>query len=579
MMMNNPVDLFAEYAALNSGFCTVEPGGYFAYLTNSGSDPLTLCVSADGISFSTQVLSINEPIVNVGTPTPFIDFSGAACMGGGAFGGTFVVFTYNLPAADGCIAQSKAFTVWLVNNSVYLVREDDACMYELWGVSPADGSDIIPDITMPSEWITPKMDVQVQVERRDVEPLLNECLGPATIAYDSLEYIGTPVAAYTGPYGTVQGPIVTHTISTDTLQTTGIQIGGYIDYITIAGLGSVGMSGLIRNGVDHPHTTAGAQAYASYLSGALQTTLGMGNNFRIRIVNSGIYGFKIEATCANSVGWYGLDKTSCTLSWCNAGGCPTPNAYRTSTTVTQTVGGDFSKNFPDVFDPCDKSLGMWVQSCPLRADLEIFDLAGCNYNTLSLQNESGRRYYIFDYHNALGEGVGRQCICQTTTIEIQGSGCATPPGPAVFTWQGGGTNPKEFSPKDQDTAESDCGGCVAEVTYCLPEARDGGHAGTAGLLCQTAMSSTLIQSITSLIEDCNGNSGGAMTLTSLSVHDVPAAFTSCTPAPGAKTITSVHPADILPRTYYYAYKYTTTLLPFSNYGLIRVNILPGNCCT
>lgn len=569
-MIANPVNLFAEYAALNSGFCTVEPGGYFSYLTNSGSDPLTLCVSSDGISFSTQVLSVNEPIVSVGTPNPFIDFSGAAC-GGGAFGGTFVVFTYNLPAADGCIAQSKAFTVWLVNNQVSFSRNDEACVFELSAVNPSDGSEIIPDYLMPTGFITAQALYNTQVEARDIDGC-----GGAGIIVNTGSYLGTSQADFQAAQ-VLRGPYVQHSIETGTLTSDGVPVGGKINRIKLGGVGMLTIN-LTRNV---------GQSIGSYrlavrnnIKTTLDSLLGVGCH-QVAVSGSGNFQVKISMTCANGASpWAGIDKTDGFLEWCPTGTCPAPDAYNTTTVVTQTQAGAFSKEITGVYTtPCGEALKCKVETCPTAVTSPIYVLASCNYNNLTLDPATigGNRYYVFDDF----ETSFRQAICHTVEVTISGTGCSTPPGPAVYSWQGGGANPKEFDPLQQDTAESDCGGCISPgLEFCYPEARRTGHNVilNESLACATGSSTTLTQLISPDIEDCDGNDGYSMTLSSLTVHDVPAAFTSCTPIAALNTIQSVHPANILPRTYYYTYRFREGVEQRSNYQLVRVNIVPGSCC-
>lgn len=561
-MISNPVDLFSEYALLNVPNCVVEPGGYFTVTAQSpGTFPLTLCVSADGVTFAPQTFTASgQAIVSVGTDNPYIDFSGGCPGGPGPFTGNYVVVAYNLPAADGCVAQAKAFTLWMVNNQVLITRTDKACMYEGFGDNPSDQTEFAPDVDMLPDYITPSYDIKIKVERRDIEPSLNECAGSDALVYDTFTVVGQDIASYT-TNGSITGPVLTHSIEATDL----INIGGSLQQIKIAGAGMVNL-GTVRTGTMNQFITD----IRTDLNNALS-----GNKYML-IVQNASNRVRITMTCANGSPWVGIDKTDGFMSWCTTSTCP--GSLNSTTVVTQAISGSFEKFHSPYETPCGDFINLYTSLCPDRDVSEIIDAANSNYNSITLINEAGRRYYIYDKSAPL-EPNKRQVICHAVEALISGSGCATPPGPPVYSWQGGGSNPKEIAPLSEEIAESDCGGCVAERPFCFPEASDGGHTfGIDSLACSTGSSTTLIQNIAAMIEDCDGNDGTGMTLDSLTVHDVPAAFTSCTPNAATQRITSVHPANILPRTYYYAYQFNEAGEEKSNYALVRVDITPGSCC-
>ena len=431
-------------------------------------------------------------------------------------------------------------------------------MYEMLGVNPVNASNTAPNLYMQNNWVTPSWDIRLRVDRRNIEG----CVTNGNV-YNQVFTLGTTTAEYLsggGNFNLVFGPKLVHSMASGN-----INIGGCFKAIRIGGVTYT--LNIERGGTINQLATDVRNALLAALPA---------NSYGLSVTGSGTT-ITVQTLCANSATWVGIDKSDGFIQWTSTGGCG--GTAQSNTVVTQTISGGFTKLFSGEYTtPCGTDIGTYTDLCPNRVELEIIDASASNYNSIVLQNVSGRRYYIYDEVVPGETGVQRQAICQEVTVNLGGTGCSGPVGPADLYWQNAGNvNPKVFEPLEQDVAVSDCSGCIAEKPFCYPEARDSGHSGSSGgLNCSKTTSVTYELPVGSSVDKCGG---GAVTMSALTVHDVPAAFSSCTTNPATQRITSILPANSLPRTYYVAWRWRGPDNEWSNYALKRYNLLKNDCCT
>lgn len=574
--MVNPLNLFDEFDDLNGGGT---PTGGTWYLTShpSGAPTLSLCISCDsGATWALTVITVGAPgvgtpICSVGNHTPLIDINGD--VGGCAplaYPDGAYVFTYKPPNNAPCVSLTATLTVNVYTLGISLSRTSEACVYEAYAENPFVGGDTVPDILMPTDFITPYFLFDLNVDKRSIE----NCGSNSTVQTD-VEYIGTSLIDY-GNGDSISGPKLIYRIETPTSAFSPAG-GGYITALRLGLSGDINLSSIVRGSGESIHLFASRIANdPGGLFDQLDTLVGA-DHYEASVVAVTPNGIRFSFTCANSGSWEGIDKTDGYLEWCAAGGCP-PAGLVSTTAVTEVVSGDFTKVFPSMYTtPCGDDLSVIIGACPNRSELEIYDLAACNFGTLSLINEAGRRYHVYD-NGSDAEGGFRQNICNGVEITISASNCPGPIGPATYDWSSGSTdNPKLFDPLEEDNAQATCGECMISEGYCYPLAGKTGHDGLAtGISCAVGASASHIISLGSVVENCDGDT---ITMNQLTVHDVPAAFTSSTPDAGTQRITNTVPADVLPRTYYVAYRYREAGDEWSNYELVRTNVLKGDCCS
>lgn len=579
MNLSSPFNLYDAINELSENdYChPLTTDGYWTWDSSSPPlSPIRLCVSSDGVSYSVQSYTGGQTIAG-GVHNPWIDLSGDECGCNPLLSkpSTFLKFNYNIAATPECPAQWRQLRVDIVNSSV-TVRRIDACndpanseanLYELYGVNPITLGDTAPNVYMQNEWITPTWDIRLFVDRRNLEG----CTANATVS-DIIHNLGTPISAYSPPSGGLGssfGPKLTHRI------TATIPVGACVKSIKVAGT-TYGINQV------RPASPGGSVWAATTLWAAIDGALpgSHGDEYAFAVYFVGGNTFHIDFLCANSASWIGWDKADANIIVA-AGGCG--GAESTYNTVVQIMGGEFMRTFSDYYAlPCGGNLAVITDLCPNRNESEIINAPSSNYNSIVLQNTSGRRYYIYDGKEPGGEvTTGRVAICQEVNVRIIPLGCSTPPGPADLYWQvAGAENPKAFDPLEEDVAVSDCGGCISEYEFCYPEARDAGHSGAGdGLSCNTGSPTVYEYGVTNDIDKCGGGAV-VMPADGLAVYDVPSAFSSCVPNPATHRITSTIPANSLPRTYYVAWRFKDNVnFQWSNFALKRFNYLKGNCCT
>lgn len=569
--MTNPLDLFAEFDALNGGG-TPTGGTWYLTSTASGSPSMLVCLSCDGgsswnfVSLVAGAPGVGTPICSVGYHTPLIDINGdVGSCGPISYPDGAYVFTYKPPDNAPCVSLTATLTANLYTLSVDVTRTTEACMYELWAKNPITGTDTIPTIQMPSGWITPNAPFQAQVQRRS---LLN--CGSTTIVLDESKDFGISQLEYASG-SSIRGPKLQYTMSTSATAFD-FQGGGYIDTVRIANVGDVDLSAIKWNAPNSIYVWA-SQVKSALIS-ALDASVGP-FMYDVNVLAVPGRGLKIVMTCANVSGWAGFDKGDLLMSYCSDGDCP-PTPLDTDTIFSEKVVGDFTFTHNSYQNPCGGYMASLFEACPSVAELPIYDQPACNYDTLSLINASGRRYWVHDYGSS-SEGGRRQSICETNSFEIEATGCPGPIGPPTYGWSSGSPdNPQELLPLVEDTAEAECGDCLGTEEVCYPEARFTGHDGSLEFItCSAASPISHVISVASDVEKCGG---GTITMSQLSVSDVPAAFTSSVGDPATQRITNSIPADVLPRTYYVAYRFREAGGEWSNFALARTDVRKGDCC-
>lgn len=566
--MTNPLDLFSEFDALNGGGTPIN-GTWYLTSHPSGAPTLGLCISCDGgSSWNTVALTVGgpgvgTPICSLGYHTPLIDINGdvGACAPLAYPDGAYE-FTYK-PPNGACESLTATLTANLYTLAISLSRDDTACMYEAYAENPIDSSDNIPDITMPPGYITPYFEFNVNVDKRS---LLN-CTSLGTIQ-STLDNVGVSQVEFAAGTG-ISGPTLSHRIETPS---NAIFPNGYIETLRLGVSGDINLSAFVRGVGESIFVFINRLTNdPGGLKDQLDASVGA-YMYNVQVGSNGADGVRFTFTCANVVGWEGIDKTDGFLSWCQSGGCP-PSSGST-TTVTQIVSGDFIASYPTLYTtPCGDPLFVKVEACPGNAELGIYDVAASNYNSLVLQNVSGRRYYVTDL---AAEGFYRQAVCHDVEVTINSSGCPAPISPVVYDWSSGSTdNPKLFDPLEQDDAQVDCDGCMISESFCYPEAGFAGHGVGESITCNSASPIEHLVSLGSVVTSCSGN---PITMVQLQSVDVPAAFTSSVPDAGTQRITNTLPADVLPRTYYVAYRYRDPVEGWSNFELVRTHVAKGDCC-
>lgn len=580
MALTNPVNLYGELSSVCA--CTPDVGGTWSLTSAPAVPTFSLCVNKNGAGFSNESITALPHNMGGGSEEDIvIDFTGASCGGSNANDGVYV-FVYTV--GEGACQSSATVTVTLIDNEVSINRYDEACVYHLDIVNPSTPTNIskkiatynkvAPDIFLTNEWITPRLSYQARVTRTDLE----NCIGPNSVTmYTSNATVGESHTAYTAdkPAGVssvgVDGPYVTQSFQIDGLS---FSAGGYIKTIKLY----IGGSPVTVDLSSIPYTTTISQFAIDLQAGivtAMNAVTGSNTFYDCTVGLAGGTNIKFTYMCAHNVtGWCGINKADTEVKVCLSGGCTGDTCGVSGITclypsVTQSATGKFQRSTGVLYTtPCGDDLSIFFELCPNRqADIEFFDLSGCDYNTLALVNANGRGYYT----NA-GEGTNTQYkICQTQSLSADSS--STSCSGATYSWSPSGSGDTIVADSNVAyTVTADCQGCLdTSPEYCFPTADD---IDANVVICKDTPNNNVTGVAMAVV---NSNcSAGTIDYASVQFLDVDNFITPTYSGPSSVDLAI--PADEMPSFYYMVYQVPDSLGRKSNFAIFSVRLFRSSQC-
>lgn len=570
MPLINPVNLFD---ALDG---TPQAGGSWKLFSASSWDG-NLCTSADGFGYTNQAITPNVTLLAGGNDVVYVDFTGVSCGVSAEGDGTYV---FHYTVGNGSCTATSVLTIDVIDNVVTIARYDEACVYHLDIVNPSTPTNIskksasynrvAPDIFLTNEWITPRLSYQARVTRTDLE----NCIAPNSVTMytsnNTIGQLGTTFAA-NKPSGqssaTVDGPNVNHSISIDTSSWSS---GAFIQSIKFY-IGGAPVSVDFSYAVFASAPIAYAEDLQDGLIDAMVAVTGDNGLFNGSVTYGGGDLIKITMMCAHNVtGWCGINKDDVEVRLCLSGSCMGETCGVDGITcvypeVQQSTGGLFTRFIGGLYTtPCGEDLSLDLSLCPNRNDIEFFDLSGCNYNTLALQDANGRGYYT-----ASGEGFADAYkICQTQALSADSSNCPSP----SYSWSPSGAGETIFA--DPDTpyvVTADCEECLdSSPEYCFPLA----NAIDANVL--VCKEPSVNDTTVAMDVENSGCSAGTIDYSSVQFFDVD---TFITPTySGPSDIDLAIPADPVPSFYFMVYQVPDSLGRKSNFAVFSVRLFRSTGC-
>lgn len=576
MPFPNPVNL---YASLNG---TPQTGGKWKLVSATTWDG-NLCTSSDGFSYSNQSITLNSTYLAGGSYLVYVDFSGIACGVSKEGDGTYV-FSYTVGSGS-CTATSM-LTIDVVDNVVTIGRTAAVCSYFCDAVNPSTPTNVgkndptynrvAPAVFLQNQYITPRVQYQARVTRSDLE----DCISPGyAVAYYQNGILGLSQAAFAAAKGSgyvygIEAPHVDHYIE---LNLADWDTNSYVSSIKLYIAGSPVYLDVSYATYSPGSMNAFVTALNAGLAAAMTAITGDNGLYNASFNNTSLFGgddtLRFTTTCAHNVtGWCGINKSDVEVHVCAGGGCTGDTCGVNGITcvypsVEQEAAGLFSYYEAGIYTtPCGDDLDIYFNLCPNRSDIELFNLSGCNYNTLAITNVNGR-----GYDTSVSEGGGpAYSICETISLYADSSDCADP----SYEWSPSGTG-DTLSPASPDvpyTVTADCEGCEdTSEEFCYPEADD---MPVNLALCKEVSVNDIPTSISASNSNC---SAGTVDYSSVDFYDVPSIITPSYVS--GSNIELAIPADPMPGRYFLAYRVQDSLGRWSNYASLEVNLnRSADCC-